>query len=292
MAADDELDVDLKDMDNGSEEQEVEGASGGEEQPDEGAAPEVASAKTQKKSPKVGIADGSGKGRKKVSNGKKFCPAHNKMEPIENFPQGSGQCGEGRKIVQNLRNAAKAQDQMPWFESIARDPKKLAKAVHAYQVRCPPPPPNKRRASFATLKYVEEVKQEQAVIYDGILEMMSLPHFVCWMGKPKNGSMDPLQAASQWKAKFDEEGATTDKLGANAKHKDRVAIKKTDVIKLRDQHRKSTGYQLLSKEQKNPSAETIDKAEVIMQTGPHYEAASSRSQMDMARAMAGATAVS
>ena len=35
----------------------------------------------------------------------------------------------------------------------------------------------------------EEERQESAVVYEGIYEMMSRLHFVSWMGKPKNGSM-------------------------------------------------------------------------------------------------------
>ena len=39
------------------------------------------------------------------------------------------------------------------------------------------------------LKYIEEVKQEQSILSDGVHEMMSQLHFIHWMGKPKNGCM-------------------------------------------------------------------------------------------------------
>ena len=81
--------------------------------------------------------------------------------------KGLGQCGDGRKIIQNLRNDALAQGQGAWYDEVVSDAKKLAKFVAAYRARCPLPP-HKKRAPFAVLKYVEEVKQEQSILSDGV----------------------------------------------------------------------------------------------------------------------------
>ena len=121
------------------------------------------------------------------------------------------------------------------------DPKRLVKVVQNYKIRCPPPAAGSqsRRPPFSIGRYQEEVRQEAAIIFDGVYEMMSKVHFVSWMGKTKNGNMDAEEAALLWKQKHDTVGATTDLLGTNPKYPQRVAIKKTDLIKLRDSHIKS-----------------------------------------------------
>lgn len=88
----------------------------------------------KRRKPASTIADQHGSKRRKAANGKKWCPAHGRYEPLESFPTGSGQCGDGRKILQNLRNAAIAQGQQEWFENMIRDPALLKKTVAAYEV--------------------------------------------------------------------------------------------------------------------------------------------------------------
>lgn len=80
------------------------------------------------------ISDEKGAKRRKAVQGKKWCPAHGKYELAESFPTGSGQCGDGRKIIQNLRNAARAQNQTEWIEGVLRDAAQLKKTVLAYEV--------------------------------------------------------------------------------------------------------------------------------------------------------------
>ena len=70
-----------------------------------------------------------GKARSRTKDGKKFCPACGKWLPIADFPAGSGQCGDDRKALQNLKKAAMAQDQMEWWEETIRDPTKLKRTT-------------------------------------------------------------------------------------------------------------------------------------------------------------------
>ena len=131
----------------------------------------------------------------------------------------------------------------------------MEKAVKAYESWCPDTvaATGKRgKKPFHVLKYVEQVKQETGVIKDGVFEMQSRLHFIYFMGKPKNGSMDPVAAGTLWDAKRREPGAIVDNLGLNPLDKDRIAIRKTDLIKLRDSHMRGSAYELHDKDVNNP----------------------------------------
>ena len=77
-----------------------------------------------------------GKTRSRTTkDGKKFCAPCGRWLPVEEFPPGSGQCGEDRKAIQNLRNAAAAQGQSDWWEEACCNPAKLKKVVAAYSLQ-------------------------------------------------------------------------------------------------------------------------------------------------------------
>ena len=67
----------------------------------------------------------AGKQRHKVKAGKQFCLDHNKMEPIENFTQGAGQCKEVRKALQNIRAVAINKGEGAWWAEVQDDWTKL-----------------------------------------------------------------------------------------------------------------------------------------------------------------------
>ena len=116
----------------------------------------AAAAATKKK---VMIIDERGRCKKNIQNPKKRRPPCAKLEPVDNFPKGSGQCGDGRRIMQNLMAASVAQGQVVWYDEVVSDAKQLAKVVAAYRACCPPAPAGKKRNPFVVLKYSEEVKQ-------------------------------------------------------------------------------------------------------------------------------------
>ena len=80
-----------------------------------------------------------------------------------------------------------------------------------------------------------EITQDTSVTMDGVgvYEMMHKAHYIAWMAKPKNGMVDADTAAQQWQQHYDKLGAITDFLGPNAKYNERVAIKKSDLVKFR-----------------------------------------------------------
>ncbi|CAK0826858.1 unnamed protein product, partial [Prorocentrum cordatum] len=250
-------------------------ASAAEEDPKIAASEAKAEGDGSGQNKRLKIVDDHGKAKKGFKGGKKWCPPCGKYESVEVFPPGSGQCGPGRQIMQNLKNAAKSQGKEKWWEEACADPKKLVRVCNNYKARCPPPPPGKKREGFSIATYLEEIRQEQSVIYDGISEMMSLPHFVSWMGKPKNGSMDPQEAAAKWQKLYNTPGAITDKLGHVEKHPERVAVKKSDIITNRDAYinaqtlqLKGDRYATAAQPRGSGSQEDIDKMAFSLREGP------------------------
>ena len=81
--------------------------------------------------------------------------------------------------------------------------------------------------------------------------------------------------------------AITDRLGPNPRHVDRVAIKKADLITLRDAHIKSQGYSLHHKDIKNPDSDAILKAARMMEQGPQGLPSSDESAWELASKLAG-----
>jgi hypothetical protein len=207
------------------------------------------------------IVDCSGKARRKTINGKKFCNPCGKWLPMDTFPVGSAHCAEDKKVCQNLKNAAIAQKQVSWWDNVLTDPDSLRKAVRAYKARCPPAVAKKKRSTFVVMQYLEEVRQEQSLIMDGVMQMMDERHFVYWMGKAKNGSLDPREAAALWQEKYDAPKAIKDSLGPNSKYQNRVAVKKADMLKFRDATIRAQVYQVKDKENRKAGQADIDKAE-------------------------------
>ena len=245
-----------------------EGGSDEDEEFEDGSARAKSKAKSKGKSKARAKGKNVGGGGKRTKkDGMKFCPACQKWLPIESFPRGSGQCFEDRQAIQNLRAAAAAQGKKEWLEEQLQNPQTCPKILQAYHNRCPKDKETGKRAKgnqFVIAQYQEEVRQETAVILDGVYEMMHLAHFIYWAGKPKNGSMPPDEAKEKWWAYYEEPDAIIDELGPNKKYSKRVAIKKADLVKFRDAQITSKGYTMKDKEIKKASQEDMDKLDKKM----------------------------
>ena len=80
--------------------------------------------------------------RGKVVNGKKWCKRCSKWLAVEEFPIGSGQCHEDRRIIQNLRAAADAQGKNAWFKALMTGPEDKLQKKKVFCVKlwlCSPP---------------------------------------------------------------------------------------------------------------------------------------------------------
>ena len=121
----------------------------------------------------INLVNDFGKKRSRVNkDGKKYCAPCGRWLPISSFPPGSAQCGEDRKAIQGLAYCAKTQNQMQWWNDTCNDPAKLKKVVAAYKDR-QPKAGKKRKEPFIILQYLEEIRQESAVLLDGVHEMMN-----------------------------------------------------------------------------------------------------------------------
>jgi hypothetical protein len=244
-----------------------------------------------------GVKKGAGKGdgkkpgdkkkRHKVVNGQKWCPPCGKWLPVGDFPSGSGQCAIDRRILQNLKNAADAQGQLDWYEECISKEDSLQSLVKNYKVRLDAADGKPRKAGlFPILIYRDQVKQEQSILRDENWEFMSSIAFITWLGKPKNGSVDPLVAKGMWDEFYKAPNAITDELGLVHAYKDRVMIRKSDTMKFRDGTVKSQGYDCETAPKKNASQEDIDLADHKMRQAPKWRGAGTNiSQIEMASEM-------
>ncbi len=56
-----------------------------------------------------------------------------KQLPLDQFPLGSGQCGFDKRVIQNIKYAAKAQGQEAWLAEQLACPAKTSKLVATYK---------------------------------------------------------------------------------------------------------------------------------------------------------------
>ena len=238
---------------------------------------------------KFNLVNDFGKQRGRTKDGKKFCAPCGKWLDVTAFPAGSAQCGEDRKAIQTAKYAAQSQGQMEWWEEISKDPEKLRKVCKAIRER-KPPPGKKRKESFQVLQYIEERRQETAVLYDGVQEMMNELAFVAWMGKAKNGSMNPVEASALFKKKCIEPGAIVDEKGNHEKFRKRVAVLKADLVTNRDAAIQSQGYVGRDKEIRKGGQADVDRLEARLGKESLMQASSARTRNDMASAMVSAAA--
>ena len=92
------------------------------------------------------------------------------------------------------------------------------------------------------------------------------------MRKSKNGSIDPMEAATMWRVAYLDADAVTDDLGTVAKYKERVAVKKADLRMFRDSTVKAQGYTMTNKAKQATSQEDIDKLDSAMRGQANWKA--------------------
>ena len=120
-----------------------------------------------------------------------FCLGCQTEHPIELFPLGSSSCSPSKQAIQNLGNAAKLQGQTKLWQDCLSNPKKLKKVVARYK-RVHGKKAGSKRSTPQILDLVNEHRQEQQLLRDGLLEMMNERQYTHWMAKPKNGSIDAI----------------------------------------------------------------------------------------------------
>ena len=218
-----------------------------------------------------------GKSRRKAVNGMKYCPCCKKMLSIDLFPVGAGQCWIDKKAIQNIKNSAKAQNQEDWLAEVLSDGEKLFKVCTAYKLRTGLGQVKAngtlvKPKKFGIMKYREECLQEQAILLDGTYEMMDQRHYCAWMAKPKNGCQDYETSKLEWQQFHDAKDSITDKLGKSSHYQARVAIKKSDLLTVRDACIRRKGFEIADKEKRNGSEQDLLQMHAKMQKSYQFEA--------------------
>ncbi len=116
-------------------------------------------------------------------------------------------CGPAWNACRNLEAAARRQGQKEWWETIKSNPTSLKKVVAAYHARVTPEVTGAKKAkkdAFCIAQYREEVRRFEALLKDGVFEMMNQAAYVHWAAKAKNGGLDVDDA----KARFEDPRGT------------------------------------------------------------------------------------
>lgn len=207
----------------------------------------------------------------KSKSGMKWCRCCHKTLPLEKFGLGSADCLTDRVAVNNLQNAAKAQDKVEWLKAVFENPQKLKAVVANYHSRCPARADKKKRASFSVLDWIEETRQESQVLTDGVYEMMDGRQYAHFVGKPKNGGLDSEAAKENFTKLHNAPDTITDKLGTSDKYLQRVAVKVKDVVIIRDAKIESRGVRSSNLENKKGTIEDQAKLQSRLARGTSGE---------------------
>ena len=104
--------------------------------------------------------------RTKVIDGKKWCRAHQKHHPVDEFPTASASCREGKRSIQNIAGAARAAGKKDWWYDTFNDDMKLKEAVRYYEATCAVKVAGtgkkKKPKTFPVVLYIEEKKESQS----------------------------------------------------------------------------------------------------------------------------------
>ena len=87
--------------------------------------------------------------------------------------------------------------------------------------------------------------------------MINERQYVHWMGKAKNGSVEPDQASKDWNDLYNAPGAVTDVLGGTPKYARRVAVKKADIVRHVDESETKRTQSIIGRENKKASMEDV-----------------------------------
>ena len=213
------------------------------------------------------------KGRKrKTVGGQRPCRACGTQHPVLMFPSGSQYCAWGKRVTQNLMVAAVAQNRVAWLKHIFADDEKLKRLVAWYEMKCGPEVrqrvegtnkkgkvPRKKRPEL--LEFIQEQREEEALMADGTHEFMNLPGYQHWLSKPRNGCIDSETAKSRWEALCADPLARTNELAHHPKHKLQVLVKyvKQTIIE-RNSQIKGQSFKTTEMIAKNADEDDIDGA--------------------------------
>ena len=100
--------------------------------------------------------------------------------------------------------------------------------------------------------------------------MMNLRQYKVWPAKPKNGSVEPEEAAIRFENLCKAPGAILDEKGDCPKYRQRVAVHKGDFIMTRDSQQTIRSVQAKGRENRKATSEDLEKAPAKLQSQNDY----------------------
>ena len=196
-----------------------------------------------------------GKAGKKTEGGLRWCRGCTKKHNLDEFAPGSQFCYPMKKATQNLKKSCATEKEEEWWLSVLADDIRLPKVCGLYMQRCPEPVKQAgkqaiKRKAPVTLEYMEEERQEELLILDGIKDMKNLPGFQTFMSLPENGSMANEDSALLFQQRYAIPSWPKDRNSDHPKHKERIAVKVADRIIESSQHVKSKGIRTIDMNKK------------------------------------------
>lgn len=171
---------------------------------------------------------------------------------------------------------------------------RLPKVCGLYMLRCPVPTKqagNKftKRKAPVTLEYMEEERQEELFILDGIKDMKNLPGSQTFMSLPENGSMANEDSAILFQQRYAIPSWPKDRNSEHPNHKEAIAVKVADRIIDRTQHVKSKGIRTIDMNKKASEEDVLAARKKLKTEEATGAAASSQSREEVMQDLFGAS---
>ena len=176
----------------------------------------------------------------KVVAGKKQCKDCIKLKLVADFGLQKPSCFTCCRAIDNTRTAAELQGEMEWFNEQLTTPQKKMKLIDGYNRKVGAAACTKKRkglGSFNVAQYKQQIKNEEALLRDGVYEMMHECAFEVHARKPKHFppmGLDSVSAQREFQQLAEKADALVDYLGPNERYKLRVGILVKTLVTFRN----------------------------------------------------------
>ena len=195
MPSDIDLDSDdsMQDPGSGAEEEDVKSSKGGDDtasrKGSNGGGKEKSKAKGKAKADPAKPQAKRGKACKS-KNGMKWCAPCGKDHANNEFPAGKAMCAKAWNAMRAVEAAALSQGKAEWWAATKANPSKFKRLISAYMTKVAPEVAGQtcKRSIFCVATYIEEYKQVEQLLIDGVYEMMNVAAYIHWAGKPKTAT--------------------------------------------------------------------------------------------------------
>ena len=188
------------------------------------------------------------------------CKRCKKALPTDSFYQSQGNCINCSKDLRNLRNIAKANGEVEWFQSL--DETALDKLVQAYGKEKEKAIKERSKVKFSMTTYKERKVHAEGTRREGRRRYMTEEQFAAWAKTVEGGCMSAKKAETKWDEYMDDPLTKRDEEGPNGEL--RLAVKVyteeidyDDVAGIREVEQQQRLSNKMSAEQLNSKVDTL-----------------------------------